>query len=449
MDALPEAWSQVRAPVIVPLLRLAVAVCLTMSVLLFLERVYMAVVISGVRLLRLRPDRRYRCDPLPEDDPELGSSAFPVVLVQIPMFNEREVRTPPPAAALHCSAMPPLPAKRPLQRFYSGFVGSLITLVALRWCHGRAGVRSLQVYQLSIGAVCGLSWPADRLVVQVLDDSTDEVIKEMVRMECERWARKGINITYQIREDRKGYKAGALRAGMRHAYVRDCEYVAIFDADFQPDPDYLKRTIPYLVHNPEIALVQARWRFVNADECLMTRMQEMSLDYHFTVEQEVSSSVCAFFGFNGTAGVWRISAVNEAGGWKDRTTVEDMDLAIRASLKGWKFVYLGDVQVKSELPSTFKAFRFQQHRWSCGPANLFRKMLMEIVTNKKVTIWKKIHVIYNFFLIRKIIAHIITFSFYCVIIPATIFVPEVRIPKWGCVYIPSAITLLNSVGTPR
>ncbi|KAL6629009.1 hypothetical protein ACP70R_028774 [Stipagrostis hirtigluma subsp. patula] len=399
MDAavaqLPDAWSQVRAPVIVPLLRLAVAVCLTMSVLLFLERLYMGVVIAGVRLLGRRPERRYRCDPLPEDDPELGSAAFPSVLVQIPMFNEREV------------------------------------------------------YQLSIGAVCGLSWPSDRLVVQVLDDSTDPLIKEMVRLECERWARKGINITYQIRDDRKGYKAGALKAGMKHAYVRECEYVVIFDADFQPDPDYLKRTIPYLVHNPEIALVQARWRFVNADECLMTRMQEMSLDYHFTVEQEVSSSVCAFFGFNGTAGVWRISAINEAGGWKDRTTVEDMDLAIRASLKGWKFVYLGDVQVKSELPSTFKAFRFQQHRWSCGPANLFRKMLMEIVTNKKVTIWKKIHVIYNFFLIRKIIAHIVTFTFYCLVIPATIFVPEVSIPKWGCVYIPSMITLMNSVGTPR
>ncbi|BAF08078.1 glucomannan 4-beta-mannosyltransferase 1 [Oryza sativa Japonica Group] len=392
---LPEAWSQVRAPVIVPLLRLAVAVCLTMSVLLFLERMYMAVVISGVKILRRRPDRRYRCDPIPDDDPELGTSAFPVVLIQIPMFNEREV------------------------------------------------------YQLSIGAVCGLSWPSDRLVVQVLDDSTDPVIKEMVRIECERWAHKGVNITYQIRENRKGYKAGALKEGMKHGYVRECEYVAIFDADFQPDPDFLRRTIPFLVHNSDIALVQARWRFVNADECLMTRMQEMSLDYHFTVEQEVSSSVCAFFGFNGTAGVWRVSAVNEAGGWKDRTTVEDMDLAIRASLKGWKFVYLGDVQVKSELPSTFKAFRFQQHRWSCGPANLFRKMLMEIVRNKKVTIWKKIHVIYNFFLIRKIIAHIVTFAFYCLIIPATIFVPEVRIPKWGCVYIPTIITLLNSVGTPR
>lgn len=399
MDAaagLPDAWSQVRAPLIVPLLQLSVAVCLGMAVLLFLERLYMGVVIVGVKLLRRTPERRYKCDPISEDDdPELGSAAFPVVLVQIPMFNEREV------------------------------------------------------YHLSIGAVCGLTWPSDRLVVQVLDDSTDPIIKEMVRLECERWAHKGINITYQTREDRKGYKAGALKQGMKHGYVRECEYVVIFDADFQPNPDYLHRTIPYLHHNPQIALVQARWRFVNADECLMTRMQEMSLDYHFKVEQEVSSSVCAFFGFNGTAGVWRIAALNEAGGWNDRTTVEDMDLAIRASLKGWKFVYLGDVQVKSELPSTFKAFRFQQHRWSCGPANLFRKMLMEIVTNKKVTIWKKFHVIYNFFLVRKIVAHIVTFTFYCIIIPTTIFVPEVHIPKWGCVYIPSIITLLNSVGTPR
>ncbi|KAM0837603.1 hypothetical protein ACQ4PT_061536 [Festuca glaucescens] len=399
MDAaagLPDAWSQVRAPLIVPLLRLSVAVCLGMAVLLFLERLYMGVVIVGVKLLRRTPERRYKCDPIAEeDDPELGSAAFPVVLVQIPMFNEREV------------------------------------------------------YHLSIGAVCGLSWPSDRLVVQVLDDSTDPIIKEMVRLECERWAHKGINITYQTREDRKGYKAGALKQGMKHGYVRECEYVVIFDADFQPNPDYLHRTIPFLHHNPEIALVQARWRFVNADECLMTRMQEMSLDYHFKVEQEVSSSVCAFFGFNGTAGVWRIAALNEAGGWNDRTTVEDMDLAIRASLKGWKFVYLGDVQVKSELPSTFKAFRFQQHRWSCGPANLFRKMLMEIVTNKKVTIWKKFHVIYNFFLVRKIVAHIVTFTFYCIIIPTTIFFPEVHIPKWGCVYIPSIITFLNSVGTPR
>ncbi|KAE9465542.1 hypothetical protein C3L33_02560, partial [Rhododendron williamsianum] len=188
---------------------------------------------------------------------------------------------------------------------------------------------------------------------------------------------------------------------------------------------------------------------LNANECLMTRMQEMSLDYHFTVEQEVGSSTYAFFGFNGTAGVWRIAALNEAGGWKDRTTVEDMDLAVRASLKGWKFLYLGSLKVKNELPSTFKAYRYQQHRWSCGPANLFRKMVMEIVTNKRVTTWKKAHVIYSFFLVRKIVAHIVTFVFYCVVLPATVLVPEVEVPKWAAVYIPSVITILNAIGTPR
>jgi beta-mannan synthase len=144
-------------------------------VLLFLERVYMAVVISGVRLLRLRPDRRYRCDPLPEDDPELGSSAFPVVLVQIPMFNEREVRTPARRITLQRHAaiagQAPVAAVLLRIRWVTNNLGCLAVVVP------RAGVRSVQVYQLSIGAVCGLSWPADRLVVQVLDDSTDEVIK--------------------------------------------------------------------------------------------------------------------------------------------------------------------------------------------------------------------------------------------------------------------------------
>ncbi|XP_071680406.1 probable glucomannan 4-beta-mannosyltransferase 9 [Lolium perenne] len=295
MDAAEQIavmWRQVRGPVIVPLLRAAVAVCLAMCVILFVEKVYMAVVITAVRLLGRRPERQWRWEPMREDDdPELGSAAYPMVLVQIPMYNEREV------------------------------------------------------YQLSIGAACGLSWPSDRIIIQVLDDSTDPVIKEMVQIECQRWARKGVNIKYEIRDNRRGYKAGALKEGMKHSYVRDCDFVAIFDADFQPEPSFLCRAMPFFIHNPEIGLVQGRWRFVNADECLMTRMQEMSLDYHFKVEQEVGSSAYAFFGFNGTAGVWRISALNEAGGWKDRTTVEDMDLAVRASLKGWKFVYLGDLMV--------------------------------------------------------------------------------------------------------
>lgn len=387
-------WAQIKAPLIVPLLRISVVLCLIMSLMLFIERVYMGIVIVLIKLFGRKPEKRYKWEAI-KDDVELGNSAYPMVLVQIPMYNEREV------------------------------------------------------YQLSIGAACGLSWPSDRIIIQVLDDSTDSTIKDLVELECQRWASKGINIKYEIRDNRNGYKAGALKEGMKRSYVKQCDYVAIFDADFQPEPDFLWRTIPFLTHNPQLALVQARWKFVNSDECLMTRIQEMSLDYHFTVEQEVGSSTYAFFGFNGTAGVWRIAALNEAGGWKDRTTVEDMDLAVRASLKGWKFLYLGGVQVKNELPSTLKAYRYQQHRWSCGPANLFRKMAMEIIRNKKVSLWKKVHVIYSFFFIRKIVAHINTFVFYCIVLPATVVVPEVAVPKWGSVYIPSLITLLNAVGTPR
>ncbi|XP_071705636.1 glucomannan 4-beta-mannosyltransferase 9-like [Rutidosis leptorrhynchoides] len=368
--------------------------CLIMSVMLFVERVYMAIVIVVIKLMRYKLEKRYKWEAIKEDL-ELGNLAYPMVLIQIPMYNEKEV------------------------------------------------------YQLSIGAACGLSWPSERIIIQVLDDSTDPIIKDLVELECRRWAGKGINIKYEIRDNRNGYKAGALKQGMKHSYVKQCEFVAIFDADFQPDPDFLWRTIPFLAHNPELALVQARWKFVNSDECLMTRMQEMSLDYHFTVEQEAGSATHAFFGFNGTAGVWRISALNEAGGWKDRTTVEDMDLAVRVSLKGWKFVYVGDLKVKNELPSTFSAYRYQQHRWSCGPANLFKKMIIEIAKNKKVTLMKKFYVIYSFFFVRKIVAHLVTFIFYCVVLPTTVFMPEVQVPKWGAIYIPSIVSLLNAVGTPR
>ncbi|KAJ3693096.1 hypothetical protein LUZ60_012191 [Juncus effusus] len=277
-----------------------------MSVLLFVERVYMAIVIMFVKVLGKKRYTKYKLDEV-RKDLETGGT-HPTVLVQIPMFNEKEV------------------------------------------------------YRLSIGAVCAMSWPSNKIIIQVLDDSTDLVIRELVELECNRWASKGVNIKYENRSNRNGYKAGAMRDGLKKYYVNDCEYVAIFDADFQPDTDFLWRTIPFLLSNPDLALVQARWKFVNSNECLLTRLQEMSLDYHFGVEQEVGSSTYSFFGFNGTAGVWRLKALKDAGGWKERTTVEDMDLAVRASLKGWKFVFIGDLMVKNELPSTFKAYRFQQHR---------------------------------------------------------------------------------------
>ncbi|XP_076957617.1 glucomannan 4-beta-mannosyltransferase 9-like isoform X2 [Bidens hawaiensis] len=387
-------WGQVKMLLVVPFVRIFMYINLVMSIMLFTEKVYMAIVVAGNKLFGKKPEERYKWEPF-EDDIELGNSVYPLVLVQVPMFNEREV------------------------------------------------------YQLSIGAACGLSWPSDRIVIQVLDDSTDPLVKGMVEMECQSWKSKGVNIHYQVRDNRKGYKAGALKEGLKHEYAKQCEYVVIFDADFQPEPDFLMQTIPFLHHNAELGLVQARWKFVNSNDCLMTRMQEMSLDYHFKVEQESGSITHAFFGFNGTAGVWRMAALDEAGGWKDRTTVEDMDLAVRATLKGWKFLYIGTLMVKNELPSVLKAYRYQQHRWSCGPANLFRKMFIETMRNKRVTWWKKFYVLYSFFFVRKIVAHIVTFTLYCVVIPLTVLVPEVEIPSWGTIYIPTVITLLNAVGTPR
>lgn len=201
--------------------------------------------------------------------------------------------------------------------------------------------------------------------------------------------------------------------------------------------------------NSEVADTAFAGHFaVNYDKCLMTRIQKISLDYHFKVEQESGSSSYAFFGFNGTAGVWRISAINEAGGWQDRTTVEDMDLAVRASLRGWQFLYVGNIKVRSELPSTFKAYCNQQHRWTSGAANLFRKMAWEILIAMEVSIWKKIHLIYSFFFVRRVVAPIVTFAFYCIVIPTTVLVPEVSIPIWGVFYIPTTITFLNAIRNP-
>ncbi|XP_011088832.1 probable mannan synthase 11 isoform X1 [Sesamum indicum] len=388
-------WEIVKGFFVVPVLRFALYICLVLSFLLFVEWVHMMFLAALAKIFRKRPGKRYKWESM-KDDLENACVDFPMVLVQIPIYNE------------------------------------------------------IEVYKISIGAACNLSWPADRFVVQVLDDSTDLVIKDKIEKECMKWANEGINIRYQIRATRVGYKAGALKEGLKHDYVKECEYVAIFDADFQPEPDFLRRAIPFLIHNPEIGLVQARWRFVNADECFLTRMQEMSLDYQFVIEQEGGSSIHSFFSFNGSGGIWRISAIDGAGGWNDRTTVEDMDLAVRAGLKGWKFVFVGDIEVKSELPSTFKAFRSQQHRWSCGPANLFRKMVTEIAKNKEVSIWTKFYIIYHFFFIRKIVGTMFTFFFYCMVLPLVSLMPEVDIPKWGAIVATFIIATINTiVATPR
>uniref|UniRef100_A0A0E0NVS0 glucomannan 4-beta-mannosyltransferase n=1 Tax=Oryza rufipogon TaxID=4529 RepID=A0A0E0NVS0_ORYRU len=407
-----EAWVGARSRAVAPALQVGVWACMVMSVMLVVEATYNSAVSVAARLVGWRPERWFKWEPLgggagagDEEKGEAAAAAYPMVMVQIPMYNE------------------------------------------------------LEVYKLSIGAVCGLKWPKERLIIQVLDDSTDAFIKNLVELECEDWASKGLNIKYATRSGRKGFKAGALKKGMEWDYAKQCEYVAIFDADFQPEPDFLLRTVPFLMHNQNVALVQARWVFgktssfdmslrlpfavlasgkysvyiVNDRVSLLTRIQKTFLDYHFKAEQEAGSATFAFFSFNGahldcscfisqkehgdsllntgtllgTAGVWRTEAINDAGGWKDRTTVEDMDLAVRATLKGWKFIYLGDLRVKSELPSTYKAYCRQQFRWSCGGANLFRKMIWDVL------------------------------------------VAKLFLPIWGVAYIPTALLIVTAIRNPE
>ncbi|KAH9625342.1 hypothetical protein KSS87_022740 [Heliosperma pusillum] len=303
------------------------------------------------------------------------------------------------------------------------------------------------VYETSISAVCQLDWPKDRILIQVLDDSDDESIQWLIKSEVSKWSQKGINIIYRHRVVRTGYKAGNLKSAMNCDYVKDYEFVAIFDADFQPNPDFLKLTVPHFKGNPELGLVQARWSFVNKDENLLTRLQNVNLCFHFEVEQQVNGVFLNFFGFNGTAGVWRIKALEDSGGWLERTTVEDMDIAVRAHLNGWKFIYLNDVRVLCEVPESYEAYRKQQHRWHSGPMQLFRLCLPAIIKSK-IPFWKKSNLILLFFLLRKLILPFYSFTLFCIILPLTMFVPEAELPLWVICYIPVFMSFLNILPAP-
>ncbi|URE49276.1 Glycosyl transferase family 2 [Musa troglodytarum] len=201
-------------------------------------------------------------------------------------------------------------------------------------------------------------------------------------------------------------------------------------------------------NNEELGLVQARWSFVNKDENLLTRLQNINLCFHFEVEQQVNGVFLNFFGFNGTAGVWRIKALEDAGGWLERTTVEDMDIAVRAHLKGWKFIFLNDVECQCELPESYEAYRKQQHRWHSGPMQLFRLCLPDIIRSK-IGFWKKSNLIFLFFLLRKLILPFYSFTLFCIILPMTMFVPEAELPAWIVCYIPATMSFLNILPAPR
>jgi cellulose synthase/poly-beta-1,6-N-acetylglucosamine synthase-like glycosyltransferase len=219
-------------------------------------------------------------------------------------------------------------------------------------------------------AIGRLDYPIDRLEIQLLDDSTDETT-DILREVTRGLRARGLTITHRRREQRIGFKAGALAVGLAEARG---EFVAIFDADFVPSPDFLQQTIPYFV-DPQVAVVQARWGHLNRDFSLLTVAQSFGIDGHFGVEQSARSWGNLFLNFNGTAGVWRKAAISDAGGWAADTLTEDLDLSYRAQLRGWHIVYLPDLSCPAELPVLITGFKSQQRRWAKGSMQTALKLL--------------------------------------------------------------------------
>ena len=230
------------------------------------------------------------------------------------------------------------------------------------------------VVERLIHAVCKIKYPLDKLEIQVLDDSTDDS-QEIAKRMVDEYKQKGFNIKYIHRVDRTGYKAGALKEALNHA---EGELVAIFDADFVPDENFLMDTVPYF-QDPEVGLVQTRWEHLNEDYSMLTKAQALALDAHFCVEQQVRCNAGFFFSFNGTAGIWRKETIFDAGNWQADTLTEDLDLSYRSQLKGWKFLYLNDITSPAELPEDINSLKIQQFRWTKGAVETAIKLIPKIV----------------------------------------------------------------------
>ncbi len=279
----------------------------------------------------------------------------------------------------------------------------------------------LYVVERLIEAVSRFDYPVDKLEIQVLDDSTDET-RELAAKKVMELRNQGLNIFHLTRLERTGYKAGALQYGLERSTG---EFIAIFDADFEPKPDFLIKTIGRF-DNSGVGVVQTRWDHINRDYSMLTRLQAFGLDAHFSIEQAGRHEAGSFISFNGTAGIWRKECILDAGGWSDDTLTEDLDLSYRAQVKGWNFKFVEDVDSPAELPVIMPAIKSQQYRWNKGAAENARKNLLNVFLRSKLPLRGKAHAFF----------HLLNSSVYaCLLVAAMLSVPMLFVkyshPQYG------------------
>jgi cellulose synthase/poly-beta-1,6-N-acetylglucosamine synthase-like glycosyltransferase len=285
-------------------------------------------------------------------------------------------------------------------------------------------------------AVSKVDYPADKLEVQVLDDSTDETAA-LTRREVERLARTGLDVVYLHRTNRVGYKAGALAAGLD---VAKGELVAVFDADFLPQPDFVRAIVPHF-KDPKVGMVQTRWGHMNRDHSILTKVQALMLDGHHLIENRARFGAGLLFNFSGTGGMWRKSAIRSAGGWQHDTLTEDLDLSYRAQLAGWKFIYREDVVSPSELPEDISALRAQQYRWGKGTVQTARKLLRRVLA-ADLTLAQKVEAVFH---MTPHFAYPLLVLLSILILPALVLMPATSVQTMALVDLPLCMATTGSL----
>lgn len=248
------------------------------------------------------------------------------------------------------------------------------------------------VVERLIERVCNIEYPRELLTIDILDDSNDNT-SSIIASKVDEYVGKGINIQHKKRETRTGYKAGALKHFMDDW---DCELIVVFDADFVPPRNFLSELIPHF-NDKDIGMIQSRWGHLNQEESILTKLQALALNFHFTIEHKGRNEGNYFMNFNGTAGIWRKKCIQDAGGWSDKTLTEDLELSYRAQLKGWKFKYISEIVSDAELPETMHALKVQQYRWNKGGAQCFRQLFKPIFRSKRMSSHQKLFALMHLF----------------------------------------------------